>query len=156
MQFFVSYFCQGRVHHEDKADSDGYIRRAYLKRVDEPLDARVEVAAHDANEHSQEYPQGQESIKKGKLFHCHNIYSRFIICMKFRNAGNWFWCYLCFPFLDCTFSRRLIHKIFLIGIIILTRVCNKINNENGEIDVIYSSRRLLFTEFVIWTYFRRE
>jgi hypothetical protein len=64
-ELFLANLRQGREHHDNEANSDGDVRRARLKTIDEPSRRRYEVPDRHTNCHCEKDPQGQEAIEKG-------------------------------------------------------------------------------------------
>ena len=55
-QLLVIHFCQRRVHHQDKADSQRDISRSFGHRIDIGAGRREKIPNANANGHCQEYP----------------------------------------------------------------------------------------------------
>jgi len=64
IEFLISYFGQGRIHHEDEPDSDGDVGGSHLERINQLFGCGDKVPDEHARSHGQEYPQGQVAIEK--------------------------------------------------------------------------------------------
>ena len=63
-EFFIFHLRQGRVHHDDKPDSDRNVCGADLEKVDHTSDARRGPSEHHTYKHGEKYPQRQIAIQK--------------------------------------------------------------------------------------------
>ena len=67
-QFLVAHLGQGRVHHQNQADSDGNIGGAHLKVGQGLGKTGDQIAQGDPGSHGQENPQGQEALHETQAF----------------------------------------------------------------------------------------
>jgi hypothetical protein len=66
-QLLVFDFGQGRIHHQDQADGDGYVSGAGLEAVDETCGAGYEITKRDSQGHRPEDPKREITVEEAEF-----------------------------------------------------------------------------------------